>query len=204
MTAEQVRTVRQVRLTGPRLAIREFRLDPEDVRALHAVLGDPETVRHLAYEVCDEEECADQIELSLDEAEEDPRTVYRLAVAPAERDGGAPPIGQAVLELEGTRAASLGCVLRRDTWGRGYAAEVLALLCGFGFGTLGLHRFAARVDPENAASVRVLTRAGFRPEGRIRHDLLVRGEWRDSLLFSLLEDEWLRSAAARGWGEPHP
>jgi RimJ/RimL family protein N-acetyltransferase len=204
MTPEQVRTVRQVRLAGPRLAIREFRLAPEDVHALFAVFGDPEAARYLPFEPGDEEECADQIELYLDEAEQDPRTVYRLAVTLREEGDEALPIGSAVLGLEGHRAASLGCALRRDTWGNGYAGEITALLCGFAFGTLGLHRLAARVDPANTASARVLTRAGFRHEGRIRHDQLLRGAWHDSLLFSLLEDEWVRPAAGDGWGQPHP
>ena len=198
MTPEQVRTVRQVRLTGPRLAIREFRLTPEDTTALHAIFGDPETARHLPFEPRDQEECADQIELYLEEAERDPRTVYRLAVTLRAEGPEALPIGNAVLGLEGQRAASLGYALRRDTWGNGYAGDITALLCGFAFDTLGLHRLAARVDPANTASARVLTRAGFQLEGRIRHDLRLRGAWHDSLLFSLLEDEWVPPPAARG------
>ncbi|GJF32377.1 acetyltransferase [Kitasatospora sp. NE20-6] len=198
MTPAPVRTVHPVHLEGPRLAVREFRLAPDDVAALHAVFGDPETARYLPFESQDEEECADQIELYLDEARQEPRTAYRLAVT-LRADGHDPaPVGNAVLGLEGDRAASLGYALRRDTWGNGYAGEITALLCGFAFGTLGLHRLAARVDPANTASVRVLTRAGFRPEGRIRHDLHLRGAWHDSLLFSLLEDEWGRPSAARG------
>ncbi|WP_431679860.1 GNAT family N-acetyltransferase [Kitasatospora sp. KL5] len=198
MTPEQVRTVRQVRLTGPRLAIREFRLTPDDTAALHAIFGDPETARYLPFEPRDEEECADQIELYLEEAEKDPRTVYRLAVTLREDGPEALPIGNAVLGLEGQRAATIGYVLRRDTWGNGYAGEITAMLCGFGFGTLGLHRLAARVDPANTASARVLARAGFQLEGRIRHDLHLRDTWHDSLLFSLLEDEWVQPAAGRG------
>ncbi len=80
-------------------------------------------------------------------------------------------------------------------WGRGYASEITRLLCGLGFGTLGLHRLAARVDPANTASARVLTKAGFQLEGRIRHDLYLRGTWRDALQYSLLEDEWTPPAA---------
>lgn len=198
MTTDDVRTVRQVRLTGPRLAIREFHLTPEDTAALHAVFGDPETARYLPFEPRDEEECADQIELYLDEAGRDPRTVYRLAVTLRADGDAATPIGTAVLGLEGQRAAFLGYALRRDTWGNGYAGEIAALLCGFAFGTLGLHRLAARVDPANTASARVLTRAGFQLEGRLRHEIEVAGTWYDSLQFSLLEDEWAGPSTGRG------
>ncbi|MFE2726058.1 GNAT family N-acetyltransferase [Kitasatospora sp. NPDC059327] len=182
-----------VRLTGPRLAIREFHHGPGDVDALYAVFGDPEATRHLPFEPRDREDCADQIEQYLEEALRDERTVYRLAVTrrtDADDPARAVPIGNAALTLGGHHCADLGYALRPDTWGNGYAGELTALLCDFAFGPLGLHRLAARVDVENAASIRVLTRAGFRLEGRIRHDVLLRGAWHDSFQYSLLADEW--------------
>ncbi|MDH6128993.1 GNAT family N-acetyltransferase [Kitasatospora sp. GP82] len=190
---------RAVLLTGPRLAIREFHHTPGDVDALHAVFGDPETARYLPFEPRDRETCADQIELYIEQAEADPRTAYRLAVTVLVEDDPeyAAPIGTAVLGLGEHRSATIGYALRRDTWGRGYASEITALLCEFAFDALGLHRLEARVDPENAASVRVLTKAGFQSEGRIRHDLCLRGTWYDSLLFSLLEHERVAPAGER-------
>ncbi|MGK4582379.1 GNAT family N-acetyltransferase [Kitasatospora sp. HPMI-4] len=195
-----VRPGQAVLLTGPRLALREFHHTPRDVDALYAVFGDPEAARYLAFEPGDHDMCADQIELYIEQAEADPRTDYRLAVTVLADDepGYATPIGTAVLSLGDHRSATLGYALRRDSWGQGYASEITALLCEFAFGTLGLHRLAARVDPENAASVRVLTKAGFQPEGRLRHDLRLRGTWYDSLLFALLEHEWVAPAAGRG------
>jgi RimJ/RimL family protein N-acetyltransferase len=55
----------------------------------------------------------------------------------------------------------------------------------------------ADTDPENAASIALLERLGFRREG------LLRGEWethigvRDSVILGLLRDEW-RSARGEG------
>ncbi|WP_354641779.1 GNAT family N-acetyltransferase [Kitasatospora camelliae] len=179
-----------VRLTGPRLILREYRQTPEDAEALYAVLGDPVAGRFLPAGPRDEEECADQIELYLDEAEQRPRGCYRLAVTLRAEAGDPVPIGQAALTRDGETAGLIGYALRPDRWGLGYAGEIAALLCGFGFERLGLHRLAARVDPDNTASVRVLTRAGFRLEGRIREDTRLRGQWRDSLQYSLLAAEW--------------
>ncbi|MFD5086110.1 GNAT family N-acetyltransferase [Kitasatospora sp. NPDC058201] len=182
-----------VRLTGPRLAIREFHHTPEDVEALYAVFGDPEATRYLPFEARDREDCADQIEQYLEEAQQEERTVYRLAVtrlADAEDPADAVPIGNAALGLGDRRSASLGYALRRDVWGRGYAGEITELLCGLAFGALGVHRLEARVDVDNAASVRVLARAGFRPEGRIRHDVRLRGRRHDSYRYALLAEEW--------------
>ena len=186
-----------VLLTGPRLLIREFHHTPGDVDALHAVFGDAETARYLPFEPRDRETCADQIELYVEEAEKDPRTTYRLAVVRHGDGEDSAPVGNAVLGVEPQRSGFVGYALRRDTWGQGYASEVTQLLCGLGFATLGLHRLAARVDPANTASSRVLTKAGFQLEGRIRHDLHLRGAWHDALQYSLLEDEWTPSAPLR-------
>ncbi|MEE1822861.1 GNAT family protein [Streptomyces sp. BE20] len=182
-----------VRLTGPRLAIREFHHTPEDVEALYAVFGDPEATRYLPFEARDREDCADQIEQYLEEAQQEERTVYRLAVtrlADAEDPADAVPIGNAALGLGDRRSASLGYALRRDVWGLGYAGEITELLCGLAFGALGVHRLEARVDVDNAASVRVLARAGFRPEGRNRHDVHRPGRRHDSYRYALLAEEW--------------
>lgn len=182
-----------VRLTGPRLAVREYHHTEEDVDALHALFGDPEVTRYLPFGPGDREDCADQIELYLEEAMAEERDTYRLAVtrlADAEEPADAPPIGQASLTLEGHRAAQLGCVLARACWGRGYAGETVGLLCDFAFDTLGLHRLTARVAADNTASVKVLAGLGFRLEGRPRHDAVEDGARSGSFLYTLLADDW--------------
>ncbi|MGW3073566.1 MULTISPECIES: GNAT family N-acetyltransferase [unclassified Kitasatospora] len=191
-----------VRLTGPRLAVREYHHTEGDVDALHALFGDPEVTRYLPFGPSDREDCADQVELYLEEAMAEERDTYRLAVtrlADAEEPDDATPIGQASLTLEGHRAAWLGCVLARGCWGLGYAGETVGLLCDLAFGPLGLHRLAARVAVANTASVKVLTGLGFRLEGRLRHDVFEDGVWSDSYLYSLLADEW-RGPAVRTEG----
>ncbi|MER5349483.1 GNAT family protein [Kitasatospora sp. NPDC002551] len=181
-----------VRLTGPRLAIREFHHTPEDVDALHAVFGDPRATRYLPFAPRDHESCADQVAQFVEEAQKENREVYRLAVtrlADADDPARAVPIGNAALGLVPHHAAHLGYALRPDVWGLGYAGEVVALLRDLAFGPLGLHRLEARVDVDNAASVRVLTRAGFRLEGRVRHDYRRHDGWRDAYQYALLAED---------------
>jgi RimJ/RimL family protein N-acetyltransferase len=64
----------------------------------------------------------------------------------------------------------------------------------FGFRELGLHRIQAACGPDNRMSQRLLARLGFTPEGRIRGHVFTNGAWRDSLLYSILDNEWVRSA----------
>ena len=83
--------------------------------------------------------------------------------------------------------------MRRADWGKGYATEATKLMAAFGFDTLNLHRLQAACGPDSRASQRLLTRLGFTPEGRLRDHVFTNGAWRDSLLYSLLEDEWRRN-----------
>ena len=59
----------------------------------------------------------------------------------------------------------------------------------FAFGRLGLHRIEAACCPENLASRRLLLKAGFDLEGQARGYLKIDGQWRDHLLFGLVQDE---------------
>ena len=64
-----------------------------------------------------------------------------------------------------TQAASLGYWLGLPYVGRGYMTEAVRAAVRFAFETLHLHRLEAATMPNNAASIRVLERNGFRREG---------------------------------------
>ena len=72
---------------------------------------------------------------------------------------------------------------------QGHMFDAVHALTPFIFGTLGLHRIEAACLPENQPSRNLLAKAGFREEGRALRYLQINGEWRDHLLFALLEDE---------------
>lgn len=55
----------------------------------------------------------------------------------------------------------LGWVLVADAHGNGYASEALAAVLAWGRTRFGSHRAACIIDPANAASIRVATKAGF-------------------------------------------
>lgn len=76
------------------------------------------------------------------------------------------------------------------SWGRGIASQAIALALEHGFGALGLHRIQAGVYAGNQASIRVLTRLGFRHEGTWREQLLGPEGREDHLWFGLLRAEW--------------
>ena len=90
--------------------------------------------------------------------------------------------------------------------GRGATTAAVALVADHCFGPVGLHRLEATVRPENAASLRVLAKLGFREEGLFRRYLDVDGEWRDHLCFAMTVEEpptggLVGRVVAAGWAE---
>jgi [ribosomal protein S5]-alanine N-acetyltransferase len=71
----------------------------------------------------------------------------------------------------------------------GVATGAVALVADHVFTEAGLHRLEATVRPENTASIRVLTKLGFREEGLFRRYLDVAGGWRDHLCFALTTED---------------
>ena len=85
-----------------------------------------------------------------------------------------------------TQAASLGYWIGLPFVRQGYASEAVAAMLRFAFNELELNRVEAACMPINQASIGVLTRSGFRPEGRARGYLRINGHWEDHLLFARL------------------
>ena len=74
--------------------------------------------------------------------------------------------------------------------GKGYGPEVLRLLLGFAFGTLGLHSVSLRVFDFNARAVAAYKKVGFRLAGRRRECYWCNGAWHDELLMDILAAEF--------------
>jgi len=84
------------------------------------------------------------------------------------------------------RSAEINYEVRPSHWGRGVATAVCREAVHWGFSKLGLVRVQATAVEENLASQRVLRKAGFELEGRLRNFRIVRGNPKDYLVFSRL------------------
>ena len=85
---------------------------------------------------------------------------------------------------------SLGYWMGERYAGRGYMKEGLRLMLGFAFDRLNLHRIEAACLPHNKASRALLTKLGFREEGRAAKYLKINGAWQDHVLHALLAEEY--------------
>ena len=75
-------------------------------------------------------------------------------------------------------------------WGQGIMTEALRAILEYGFKKMGLNRIQAVIDSENTRSQKLVLRLGFKKEGVLRHNSTFRGQFRDDVCFSLLEEEW--------------
>ena len=179
-------------LEGPRIRLRGFR--DGDLQDFYAVHSDPLVNRYWSYPAWTEVSQARDYFASAIGGRDAGRM---LCWAIAEREGDR-LIGSTTLftiNREQGRA-EIGYALRASHWGQGYAQEALRMVLGHAFGTLGLRRIEADIDPRNAGSCRLVERMGFIREGLLRDRWCVAGETSDSAIYGLLADEWEASVGA--------
>jgi len=96
------------------------------------------------------------------------------------------------------QSCHLGYALDAGCEGRGLMHEALAAVVAEAFSpAVNLHRIQAAVRPENARSIALLQRTGFRDEGLARDYLFIAGAWRDHRLFARTNPGF---AAPAHWG----
>ena len=67
-------------------------------------------------------------------------------------------------DLEGQAEVEIGYRLAKVAWGKGYATEAAQVVRDHAFGTLGIKRLIAIIDPANTASIRVAMKIGMKYE----------------------------------------
>jgi RimJ/RimL family protein N-acetyltransferase len=117
-------------------------------------------------------------------AESTPETNFVVAVAD-EAVGG---IGLTLQDDVSRRSAEIGYWLGRAYWGRGIATAAVRALTDWAFAHFDLCRLYAGVFEWNPASARVLEKAGYVLEGRLRRSVTKDGRTIDQLLYALVRD----------------
>ena len=88
------------------------------------------------------------------------------------------------------KSAEIGYWVRSDETSKGICTEAAEAILGEAFGTLKYHKVIMRIAVGNDASNRVAEKLGFTKEGILREELLIRGNWVDHSLWSLLSREY--------------
>jgi ribosomal-protein-alanine N-acetyltransferase len=87
-------------------------------------------------------------------------------------------------------SAEVGYWLGQECWGRGITSEALRLFTAYAFDQLGLLRLFALPFADNAASIRVLEKAGFQRECTLRSSCVKFGQPRDQAMYALVNERW--------------
>jgi ribosomal-protein-alanine N-acetyltransferase len=106
-------------------------------------------------------------------------------------------------------SATIGYWVSERFAGKNVTPTAVALASDYCFFQLGLHRMEICIRPENAPSLRVVEKLGFRYEGLRRRYIHINGDWRDHYCFGLVVEElpmgvlrrWLDGTAPSGDAE---
>jgi RimJ/RimL family protein N-acetyltransferase len=92
---------------------------------------------------------------------------------------------------EGSNRMELGYALGRAHWRQGLMREAILAACSYAFGTMGIRRIEAEVNPANLASCALLLGVGFSLEGRLRKRWVAKGVAYDTNFYGCLAEGWI-------------
>jgi len=113
-----------------------------------------------------------------------PQTSFAISVA-GEAVGG---IGFTLQSDVGHRSAEIGYWLGERFWGRGITTDALKAVTDYAFAQFDICRLFAHVFEWNGASARVLEKAGYTFEGRLRKSVTKDGQTIDQLMYAVIRD----------------
>ena len=164
-----------VEIRTPRLILRSAR--PDDLEAMHAVLSDP---RATLWWSTPPHETLEQTRAWLD---------AMIAHGPDNPDFVVELDGQVIGKAGFYELPEVGYILHPDVWGQGLASEAVGAAIDHVFATRDFAALTADVDPENAASIRLLERLGFVRTGFAERTWNIGGAWKDSFYYALSRED---------------
>lgn len=173
-------------LATKRLRLRQFA--DRDLPALHACFGDETAMRYWNTPACRSEAETGRWLKWLAKITS-PYDYLAWAVADKRADRCIGMVNYHHREARNARL-EIGYILAPAGQGRGLATEAVEALVGYCIEELGTHRIEALIHPDNAASIRLVERLGFRCEGGPLRDRWRRGEgYMSVMMYALLAGE---------------
>lgn len=174
-----------MQLALERCTIRNWRLDDAPSLARHAnnrniALALRDFFPH-PYGIADAEEYLNRVIL------ERPAISFCIEIENSAAGGIGIRIGHDVHEY----TAELGYWLGQEFWGHGVMSEAVSRFTDNCFRTFPLHRIYAETFSNNPASSRILEKAGFGLEGRLRSNVVKDGALLDSVLYARTVERFL-------------
>jgi len=170
-----------------RLILRE--LSEDDFEDIYEFKSDLQVVKYLTWGPNSREQTLHSLRKQIAFQNEENRQMYVLAV---EMKNTKKVIGNALFMVRDHdfKTAEIGYFINSNYWKQGYGIEIVNGLLYLGFNTMDVHRIYAVCDVENAGSIALLGKIGFRQEGHFIKNSKVKGQWRDNYLFAMLKEEF--------------
>ncbi|WP_462280967.1 GNAT family N-acetyltransferase [Salinivirga cyanobacteriivorans] len=175
-----------MKLETNRLTIRP--ITPADKHAVYAYRRDKVTNQFQGWIP----ETPDDVEVFIEKSAKqinEPETWFQLILIEKATDKIVGDIGIHFFGSE-NRQAEIGVTLNRNYQKKGYATESIKKVIDYLFNTLNKHRIITSIDPENASSIKLVERLGFRKEAHFVESIYMNGKWVDDLIYAMLEKDW--------------
>jgi len=173
-------------LDTPRLILRKA--VPSDRTGLFALYADEEVMRYMPLDPFESVEEADD-EMSWHARIFREQTGIRWMIEERATGAFVGTCGFLGIERQHSRM-EIGYDLARQHWGKGLMPEAVRAVLDFGFGPLAANKIEARVDPDNAASIRLMDKLGFVREGLLRQHEFEKGRYVDLAAYALLKSDF--------------
>jgi [ribosomal protein S5]-alanine N-acetyltransferase len=177
-------------IAGARLYLRE--LQPSDAAGRYlAWMNDPEVTRFLETRFSTHSEAG--IRQYIESVRQDPAYLFlAIVLRDGDRHIGNIKMGP-ISRVHGY--ADVGLLIgEKDCWGRGYAAEAIALLTAHAFET-GIRKLTAGCYADNVGSLKAFQKAGWHVEGVRRAQYICDGELQDGILMAAFNPAFAHPAA---------
>lgn len=162
------------------------RFEDSDFADVHQYASDPEVTRYQSWGPNDEDATREFIRRSIDSFDPSEGDDAEFAIVDRVTDRVIGGCGFHA-RRKPFREFEIGWTLNRAFWRRGVGTEAVSAVVKFAFSTRKAHRLFALIDSENVASVALAEKLKFVREGLQSRDTLIRGVWRDTLIFARLE-----------------
>ena len=173
-------------LSTKRLRLRQF--VARDLGGLHACFGDEGAMRFWNTPSCKTEAETERWLTHLAKTTS-PYDYLAWAVAEKRSDRCIGMVNYHHREARNERL-EIGYILAPAEQGHGLMSEAVAALVGYCLGELAAHRIEALIHPDNAASIRLVERLGFRCEGGPLRDRWRRGGgYMSVMMYALIAGE---------------
>ena len=90
------------------------------------------------------------------------------------------------------RCIDVGYAISNKYWNKGLTTEAVKAIIKFGFKKLDANRIETHCDENNAASYRVMEKAGMKYEGTLRQKVLIKNKFANMKFYSILREEYFR------------